>query len=60
MPPDAAKTKMTAEDQKFEAEQDVRTFVRAEEIRKDSKRFDRAMKEARVQMAALKKVKANA
>ena len=58
MPSDAAKSKMTAEDQKFQAEDDVRTLVRAEEIRKDSKRFDRAMKQARVQMAALKKVKA--
>lgn len=57
MPPDAA---MSKTDLKFEAEQDVRTMVRAEEIRGDTKRHDRAMKEARSQMANLKKVKANA
>ena len=55
MPRDEPKT---AEDLKFEAEQDLRTLVRAEEVRKDTKRLDRAMKEARSQMAALKKVKA--
>ncbi len=46
------------QDQKFQAEDDVRTMVRAEEIRKDGKRLARARKEARTQMAALKKVKA--
>ena len=52
-----AKDAVTAEDLKFEAEQDVRTLMRVEEIRGDTKRHDRAMKEARSQMAALKKVK---
>ena len=60
MPLGAATPKMTAEDQKYEAEQDVRTLIRAEDIRGDTKRHDRAMKEARSQMANLKKVKANA
>lgn len=55
--PEAAVPTRTKEDLKFEAQDDVRTLVRAEEIRKDAKRFDRAMKEARSQMAALKKVK---
>ena len=58
--PHLSTAKMTDEDQKYEAEQDVRTMVRAEEIRGDKKRHDRAMKEARSQMANLKKVKANA
>ncbi len=48
----------TTEDLEYQAEDDVRTLVRAEEIRKDGKRLDRAMKQARKQMAALKKVKA--
>lgn len=60
MPRDVATQKMTAEDLKWQAEQDVRTMVRAEEIRGDKKRHDRAMKEARDQMANLKKVKENA
>ena len=47
----------TKQDLKFQAEDDVRTLVRAEEIRKDGKRLERAKKEARAQFAALKKVK---
>ena len=55
-----ARVKATAEaaaELEFEAEQDVRTLVRAEEIRKDKKRLGRAMASARKQMGALKKVK---
>ncbi len=44
------------DEQKFRAEDDVRTMIRAEEIRNDKPRLGRAMKEAKVQMAALKKV----
>ena len=40
----------------FEAEDDVRTLVRAEEIRKDKPRLKRAMKKAREQMTALENV----
>lgn len=50
----------TAEDRKrrerFEAEDDLRTLVQADEIRKDRKRKARAMKMARQQMASLKNV----
>ena len=57
MPQDAATPKMTAQDLKWQAENDVRALVSAEEIRGDTKRHDRAMKEARSQMANLKKVR---
>ena len=49
----------TAEDQKFQAEEDVRTLSRAAEIRKDKPRHARAAKEARAQMAALNDVGGN-
>lgn len=47
-----------AEEEKYEAERDVRTLVDADEIRKDAKRLKRAMKMAREQMAVLKQVQA--
>ena len=43
-------------EQQFQAEQDVRTMVDAEKIKKDKKRLGRAMKEAKKQAAALAKV----
>ena len=47
-----------AEQEKYEAERDVRTLVDASDIRKDAKRLKRAMKMAREQMAVLKQVQA--
>lgn len=44
------------EDQKYEAEQDVHTLVRAEEIRKDKPRLRRATAMAKKQLAALQGV----
>ena len=44
------------DEEQFQAEQDVRTMVDAKKIKKDKKRFARTMKEARVQLAALKQV----
>lgn len=41
---------------KFEAEHDLRTLIQAGEIKGDTKRMKRAMKEARTQRAALTKV----
>ena len=46
-----------ADEQKWQAEDDVRTLVEAEEIRKDKPRFKRAMKAAKEKMAALEAVK---
>ncbi len=46
------------DDEKFEAEQDVRTLIRAGEIKKDKLRMKRAMKMAEEQAKALKEVKA--
>lgn len=40
-------------DAKFEAEDDLRTLIRAGEIKGDAKRHGRAMKEARAQKKAL-------
>ena len=40
----------------FDAENDVRSLIEAEEIRKDPKRMRRAIKEARKKRAALNKV----
>ena len=45
-----------AEDQKFEAENDLRTLQRAAEIKVDKPRFRRAVVMAKKQMAALKKI----
>ena len=42
--------------QKWEAEEDVRTLVRAEEIRKDKSRLRRATVMAKKQLAALRGV----
>ena len=47
-----------AEQEKYEAERDVRTLVDASDIRDDAKRLKRAMKMAREQMAVLKQVQA--
>ena len=47
----------TAEAREYQAEDDVRILVRAKEIRKDSKRFGRAMVQVRKQMDILKTVK---
>lgn len=44
------------EEEQFQAEQDVRTMVDNEKIKKDPKRLGRAMKEAKRQSAALDKV----
>ena len=44
------------DEEQFQAEQDVRTMVDAEKIKKDKKRLGRAMKEATKQAAALAKV----
>ncbi len=53
---DLTKVEEAKEHLKFQAENDVRTLVRAGEIQKDKKRLKRAMEEARSQMAILKKV----
>ncbi len=45
-----------AERQKFEAEDDVRTLVRAGEIRKDKTRMKRATTMAAAQLKTLKEV----
>ena len=45
-----------SEQQKFEAEQDVRTLVTASEIRADKARFRRATKMAKKQLEVLKEV----
>ena len=44
------------DEEQFQAEQDVRTMVDAEKIKKDPKRLGRTMKEAKKQAAALAKV----
>lgn len=45
-----------AEDQKFQAERDLRSLIKVEEIRKDKARLKRAMKIAEEQMKALETV----
>ena len=45
-----------AEMEKFQAEDDVRTLVRASEIRADKARFRRATKAAQQQLKALQEV----
>lgn len=47
-----------ADEEKFQAEMDVRTLVEADDIRKDKPRLKRALACAKEQMAALEKVKA--
>lgn len=47
---------MSADDKKYQAEEDVRTLVRAEEIRKDKARLRRATTMAKKQLAALQGV----
>jgi len=44
------------DEKQFQAEQDVRTMVEFDSIKKDEKRLGRAMKEARTQLNALKKI----
>ena len=46
----------SADDKKYQAEEDVRTLVRAEEIRKDKSRLRRATVMAKKQLAALRGV----
>lgn len=46
------------DEQKWQAEEDVRTLVRAEEIRKDKPRLQRATAMAKKQLAALQGVTA--
>ena len=53
---DAPSVVEKAEQQKYEAESDVRTLVTAEEIRKDKTRLKRATAMAKTQLAALTKV----
>lgn len=48
-----------AEQDKYQAEDDLRTLIRAGEIKKDKKRYARAMREAKNQMQALESVKAD-
>ncbi len=43
-------------DQKYMAEDDLRTLTRVAEIKADKPRYKRALKMARAQMAALKKL----
>lgn len=50
---DAAEKKKQAQ---FEAEQDVRTLVESDRIKRDKKRLARAMKSAKTQLASLNKV----
>lgn len=45
-----------ADEEKYEAEEDVRTMIRAGEIKADKPRLKRCMKMAKEQMAALKNV----
>ena len=47
-----------AEQEKYEAERDVRTLVDAANIRDDAKRLKRAMEMARKQLTVLKQVQA--
>ncbi len=47
---------MSVDDKKYQAEEDVRTLVRAEEIRKDKSRLRRAITMAKKQLAALQGV----
>ena len=49
-------TPKTADDRKWQAEEDVRTLVRAEEIRKDAARLRRATAMAKKQLTALQGV----
>ena len=60
MPKDYPAGPSKAEVEKYQAEDDVRTLVGAEEIRKDKARFRRAMKMAKEKMAALEAVKQQA
>ena len=45
-----------AEQQKFQAESDVRTLIEAAEIRADKSRFQRAVKEAKSKLKALQEI----
>lgn len=47
-----------SDEAKWQAEDDVRTLIRAGEIKKDKKRLARALKMAKEQMASLQAVKA--
>lgn len=48
--------RLSAEDKKWQAQQDLRTVQTAAEIQKDPQRMAAALKEAKVQMAALASV----
>ena len=48
----------TADEKRWEAEEDLRTLVRAGEIKKDKKRMKRAMDLAKKQMKDLEEIKA--
>lgn len=48
--------KLTGQDLEFQAEDDLRTLQRAEEVRSNKTRLNRAKKVANKQMKALKKV----
>jgi hypothetical protein len=51
-----AKTTMIKGEQDFRSEQDMRTLIEAERIKRDKGRLSRAMKKAKEERAALGKV----
>ncbi len=48
--------KLSAEDKKWRAENDVRTLIEAEEIKADPERYKAAIKAGRAQASAIRKV----
>lgn len=53
----APKPRLTAEDRRFQARDDLRTLQSAHEIQSDKRRYDEAGREARRQIQALSQVK---
>ncbi|MEJ2124144.1 MAG: hypothetical protein P8Y47_04850 [Alphaproteobacteria bacterium] len=51
-----AKNIMTEEDEKWRAEEDLRTLINAEKIKKDKTSYDAAMKARKEQIAALENI----
>jgi hypothetical protein len=51
--------KISADEKKWRAQDDLRTLIEAEKIKKDKARLSAAMKESREQILALQKVKEN-
>ena len=52
----SAATRLTAQDKKYQAQDDLRTMQRAAEIQSDKSRMTAAQKEAQNQMAALSSI----